>query len=149
MAQKKNPQQVRDVMTANPKTVTEKDSVLEVARIMRDKDTGVVPVVDGRKIIGLVTDRDIVVRCLAEGKETKNCSVKDVMTRKVRTVNEDASLRDVLNVMSSEQVRRVPVVNRENEIVGIVSMKDLADESNDDRKVGQAVEDISRGPANN
>ena len=103
MAQEKNPQQVRDVMTANPQTVTEKDSVLQVARIMRDKDTGVVPVVDGRKIIGLVTDRDIVVRCVADGKEIKNCSVKDVMTRKVKTVNEDATLRDVLNVMSTAE----------------------------------------------
>jgi CBS domain-containing protein len=149
MAQEKNPQQVRDVMTANPQTVTEKDSVLEVARIMRDKDTGIVPVVDGKKIIGLVTDRDIVVRCIADGKEIKNCSVNDVMTRKVRTVNEEDSVRDVLNVMSIEQVRRVPVVNRNNEIVGIVSMKDLAEESTDERKVGQAVEDISRGPSNN
>ncbi|HEY3054735.1 MAG TPA: CBS domain-containing protein, partial [Thermoanaerobaculia bacterium] len=87
--------QVRDVMTPNPKTVTEKDSVLDVARIMRDQDTGVVPVVDGRKIIGMVTDRDIVVRAVADGKDIKNVRVNDVMSKQVRTVNEDASVREV------------------------------------------------------
>ena len=122
MAQEKNPQKVRDVMTANPQTVTEKDSVLEVARIMRDKDTGVVPVVDVKKIIGLVTDRDIVVRCVADGKEIKNCSVAGA----ARTGGQP-----------QQRDRRHRLDER------------LADESNDDRKVGQAVEDISRGPANN
>jgi CBS domain-containing protein len=141
--------QVRDVMTPNPKTVTEKDSVLDVARIMRDQDTGVVPVVDGKKIIGMVTDRDIVVRAVADGKDIKNVRVNDVMSKQVRTVNEDASVREVLDVMSGAQIRRIPVVNRNNEIVGIVSIKDLATETKDTSKVGKAVEEISEGPANN
>ena len=143
-------QKVGDVMTSNPQTVTEKDSVLDVARIMRDQDTGVVPVVDGRKIIGMVTDRDIVVRVVADGKDIKNARVNEIMTKQVRTVNEDASVREVLDVMSGAQIRRVPVVNKNNELVGIVSMKDIATETkNADNKVGQAVEDISKGPANN
>ena len=142
-------QHVRDVMTANPKTVTEKDSVLDAARIMRDSDTGIVPVVNGRKIIGLVTDRDIVVRAIADGKDINNCRVNEVMSKQVRTVKEDASVREVLDVMSGAQIRRVPVVNGNNELVGIVSMKDIATETNADNKVGQAVEDISQGPANN
>jgi len=144
-----NKQQVRDVMTPNPKTVTEKDSVLDVARIMRDQDTGVVPVVDGRKIIGMVTDRDIVVRAIADGKDISSVRVNEVMSKQVQTVNEDASVREVLEVMSGAQIRRVPVVNRNNEIVGIVSMKDLATETKDTGKVGKAVEEISEGPANN
>ena len=142
-------QHVRDVMTANPKTVTERDSVLDAARIMRDSDTGIVPVVNGRKIIGLVTDRDIVVRAIADGKDINNCRVNEVMSKQVRTVKEDASVREVLDVMSGAQIRRVPVVNGNNELVGIVSMKDIATETNADNKVGQAVEDISQGPANN
>ena len=142
-------QHVRDVMTANPKTVTEKDSVLDAARIMRDSDTGIVPVVNGRKIIGLVTDRDILVRAIADGKDINNCRVNEVMSKQVRTVKEDASVREVLDVMSGAQIRRVPVVNGNNELVGIVSMKDIATETNADNKVGQAVEDISQGPANN
>jgi CBS domain-containing protein len=144
-------QHIKDVMTANPKTVTERDSVLDAARIMRDSDTGIVPVVDnGRKIIGLITDRDIVVRAIADGKDINNVRVNEVMSKQVRTVNEDSSVREALDVMSGAQVRRVPVVNRNNELVGIVSMKDIATETtNADKKVGQAVEEISRGPANN
>ncbi|HEV8657541.1 MAG TPA: CBS domain-containing protein [Thermoanaerobaculia bacterium] len=148
MAEEQN-RNVRDVMTANPKTVTEKDSVLDVARIMRDQDTGVVPVVDGKKIIGMVTDRDIVVRAIADGKDIKNVRVNDVMSKQVRTVSEDASVHEVFDVMSGAQIRRVPVVNRNNEIVGIVSMKDLATETKETNKVGKAVEEISEGPANN
>lgn len=150
MAQEKNSSQhVRDVMTSNPKTVTDKDSVLDVARIMRDLDTGVVPVVDGKKIIGLITDRDIVVRVIADGKDIKNARVSEVMTKQVRTVNEDASVREVLATMGGSQIRRIPVVNRDNELVGIVSMKDISVETNQDDKVGKAVESISKGPANN
>lgn len=149
MAQEHNQKNVRDVMTANPQTVTDRDSLLDVARIMRDSDTGVVPVVDGKKIIGLVTDRDIVVRAIADGKDIHNCKVNEVMSKTVRTVNEDASVREVLNMMSGSQIRRVPVVNRNNELVGIVSMKDIATETNQDNKVGQTVENISKGPANN
>jgi CBS domain-containing protein len=147
MAQERN--QIRDVMTANPTTVTDTDSVLDVARIMRDQDTGVVPVVSGKKIIGLVTDRDIVVRAIAGGKDIRNARVNEVMTKQVRTVNEDASVGEVLEMMSGAQIRRVPVVNRNNELVGIVSMKDIAVETNQDSKLGKTVEDISKGPSNN
>lgn len=143
-------QHVRDVMTLNPKTVREKDSVLEAARIMRDQDTGVVPVIDdGRKIIGLITDRDIVVRAIADGKDLKSCHVNEVMSKSIRSVHEDDTVRDVLDVMSGAQVRRVPVVNRNNELVGIVSMKDLATEANATGNVGKTVEKISEGPSNN
>src|SRR5437588_85030 len=82
---------IRDVMTPNPQTVTERDSVHDAARIMKEQDTGVVPVVDGKKIIGMITDRDIVVRCVADGKNPLDASVKDVMTRSVRQVKEDAT----------------------------------------------------------
>jgi len=152
MAEQRNneSQQVRDLMTRNPRTVTEKDSVLDAARIMRDQDTGIVPVIDnGRKIIGLITDRDIVVRAVAGGKDINGIHVDEVMSKSVRTVKEDDSVRDVLNVMSGAQVRRVPVVNRNNELVGIVSMKDLATETSATGKVGKTVENISEGRGNN
>jgi len=152
MAEQRNneSQQVRDLMTRNPRTVTEKDSVLDAARIMRDQDTGIVPVIDnGRKIIGLITDRDIVVRAVAGGKDINGIHVDEVMSKSVRTVKEDDSVRDVLNVMSGAQVRRVPVVNRNNELVGIVSMKDLATETTATGKVGKTVENISEGLGNN
>ena len=140
---------VRDVMTADPVCVSERDTVREVARIMAREDTGVVPVVDGKKVIGMITDRDIVVRLVAEGKDPANAHVNEAMTKNVRAVKEDDTVSDVLNVMSSTQVRRVPVVNDRNEIVGIVSMKDLAETGNQDGKIGQAVEQISTAPPNN
>jgi len=142
-------QKISDVMTPNPKAVTEKDSVLEVARIMRDQNIGVVPVVEGLKVIGLITDRDIVVRALAEGKDCKSISVRDVMTKNVRSVKEDTPVDDVLNLMSKDEIRRLPVVNSSDELVGIVSIGDLATRTNRDDKVGKVVETISEAPPNN
>jgi CBS domain-containing protein len=140
---------VRDVMTPNPECVSEKDSIRDVARIMRDEDTGIVPVVDGKKIIGLITDRDIVVRGLAEGKDLGNARVNEFMTKQVRSVRENDSVNDALQLMQGAEIRRVPVVNGNNEIVGIVSLGDIASDSNQPGKVGRAVEDISEAPPNN
>jgi CBS domain-containing protein len=140
---------VRDVMTPNPATVSEKDSIRDAARIMASEDTGVVPVVDGKRVIGMITDRDIVVRLVAEGKDPANAKVNEAMTKTVRSVKEDAPINEVLNLMSSAQVRRVPVVNEKQELVGIVSIGDIASETNQDSKVGNTVENISEAPPNN
>ena len=144
-----NDRHVRDIMTPDPACVTERDTIREVARIMAREDTGIVPVVDGKKIIGMITDRDIVVRLVAEGKDPSNAHVNEAMTKNVRAVKETDSVNDAINVMSSSQVRRVPVVNDRNEIVGIVSMKDLAESGNQEGKIGKAVENISTAPPNN
>lgn len=138
---------VKDVMTRNPECASERDSIQDVARIMKDKDTGVVPIVDGKKIIGMITDRDIVVRGIAEGKDLANTRVNELMTKNVRSVKEDAPLEEALNVMTSAEVRRVAVVNGSEEIVGILSIADVSRESNG--KVGRVVEDISEAPPNN
>jgi CBS domain-containing protein len=142
-------QQIRDVMTANPECVSGTDSLRDVARIMKSKDTGVVPVVDGRKIIGMITDRDIVVRGLAEGKDLANASVSELMTKQVRTVRDDASVNDALDLMTSAEVRRVAVVNHNDELVGIVSLGDISINTDKDSKVGKTVESISGAPPNN
>ena len=152
MAQKKQgpgSRHVRDVMTTNPECVTQSDSIREAARIMKDQDTGVVPVVEGKKIIGLVTDRDIVVRGIAEGKDVGSIRVNDVMTKHVRSVKEDTPIDDVLSLMSSAEIRRVPVVNGENELIGIVSMADIAVDERHAGKVGRTMEEISEAPPNN
>ena len=140
---------VRDVMTPNPECVSEKDSIRDVARIMKNQDTGVVPVVDGKKIIGMITDRDIVVRGLAEGKNLEDMHVNELMTKHVRSVREDATVDEVMQLMSSAEIRRVPVVNGQDEIVGILSLGDVASNTNMDGKVGKTVEDISQAPPNN
>jgi CBS domain-containing protein len=144
-----NNRHVRDVMTANPQTVSEKDSIRDVARIMKDQDTGAVPVVDGRRIVGLITDRDIVVRGLAEGKNLENARVNELMTKSVRSVREDASVNEALEMMSNAEIRRITVVNGNDELVGIVSLGDIASQGNQDGKVGRAVEEISEAPPNN
>ena len=144
-----NSKQIRDVMTSNPECVSEKDSLRDVARIMKDRDTGVVPVVNGRKIVGLITDRDIVVRGLAEGKNLESASVSELMTKQVRTVRDDATVNDALELMNSAEVRRVAVVNGNDELVGIVSLGDISVKSDKDAKVGKTVESISGAPPNN
>ena len=134
-----------DVMTANPQTVTEKQTIREVARLMVDKDCGSIPVLgeNGRKLVGMITDRDIVVRLVAEGKDPSSAKVSDAMSRNARTVREDMPLNQVMELMSKEQVRRVPVVNQNGELVGIVAVADIAKQGSDVRKLGQAVGSIS------
>ncbi|HEY0159989.1 MAG TPA: CBS domain-containing protein [Thermoanaerobaculia bacterium] len=149
MANQDNSRHVRDVMTANPETVSDGDSIRDVARIMKDSDTGVVPVVDGRKIIGLITDRDIVVRGVAEGRDIETLRVNEIMTKSVRSVREDATVNDALQMMSSADIRRIAVVNSNDELVGIVSIGDISTNTNADGKVGKALESISEAPPNN
>src|SRR5688572_27280536 len=118
--------QVSDVMTVNPECVSANDSIRDVARIMKDQDTGVVPVIDGKKIIGMITDRDIVVRGIAEGRNVADTKVNELMTKSVRTVREDAAIDEVLRLMSGAEIRRIPVVNASDELVGIVSIGDIS-----------------------
>jgi len=139
----------RDVMTPNPQCVGEKDSIIDAARIMQSADTGAVPVVDGKKIIGMITDRDIVVRLVAAGKDPQKSRVDEAMTKSIRKVDEDAPVNEVVELMASAQIRRVPVVNKNQEIVGIVSLADLATGDTPTGKVGKTVEEISEGPGNN
>ena len=136
-------------MTPNPASVSEKDTIKRVAEIMKREDAGVVPVVDGRKVIGMITDRDIVVRLIAEGKDPGSAKVNEAMSKQVRAVKEETPINEVLQLMSREQIRRVPVTNNNDELVGIVSIGDIASDSKETVKVGRAVEDISDAPPNN
>jgi len=146
MAQDRNSRSVRDVMTLNPESVSQDARVQEAARIMKEKDTGVVPVVDGdKKVVGLITDRDIVVRGLADGKDCANMSVKELMTKQVRSVREDEPVDKVLTLMSSAEVRRVPVVNSRDELVGIVSLGDIAVKDAHDKMTGDTLEKVYEG----
>ncbi|HWW62712.1 MAG TPA: CBS domain-containing protein [Thermoanaerobaculia bacterium] len=140
---------VKDVMTPNPECATERDSIQDIARIMKDQDTGVVPIVDGKKIIGMITDRDIVVRGIAEGRDLADMRVNELMTKHIRSVKEDAPLEEALNVMTSAEVRRVAVVNGRDEIVGILSIGDVSRDTDDNGKIGRVMEDISEAPPNN
>ena len=140
---------VRDVMTSDPACVRENDGIVEAARIMKREDAGVVPIVDGdRKLMGIITDRDIVVRLVAEGRNPLDCKVNEAMTKRIRSVGEDATVDEVMSIMRGANVRRVPVCDAGGRIVGIVSMGDLA-ETGDKGKVGDVVQNISEARPNN
>ncbi|HUP64981.1 MAG TPA: CBS domain-containing protein [Thermoanaerobaculia bacterium] len=133
-----------DVMTRNPECATEKDTLQSVARMMRDCDCGAIPVVgDDRKLRGMITDRDIVIRCIAEGKNPMDATVGNIMTREIYSVRENESLDEVFRVMSERQVRRVPILGNNDEVIGIIAQADLAIDSPSDEKVGRTVEHIS------
>ena len=134
---------IRDVMTPNPRTVTPDDSIQNAARIMRDEDTGVVPVVDNGRPVGVVTDRDIVVRGVADGGEL-NRPVREVYTGAVVAATPDMSTREAAQLMSEHQVRRLPVVENDR-LIGIVSLGDLAVKDARDRITGDTLEKVSEG----
>ena len=124
---------IRDIMTPNPRTVSPDDSIESAARIMRDEDTGAVPVVQNGRPVGMLTDRDIVIRAVAAGGSAR--SVREVVTERFISVSPDATTREATDLMSEHQIRRLPVVENER-LVGIVSLGDLAVKEAKDRRVG-------------
>lgn len=135
----------RDIMTANPQFVTPDDSVTRAAEIMRDSDVGVVPVVEDQgsmRLAGLVTDRDIAVRVVAAGRNSSDMRTRDVMSSGIKTVRPDDDVDRVMDLMKSEQVRRIPVCEGDR-LVGIIAQADVATEGASDRKTGDVVEKIS------
>jgi CBS domain-containing protein len=134
---------IRDVMTPNPRCVSPGDTIESAARIMRDEDTGAVPVVDNGRPVGMLTDRDIVVRAVADGGQL-NRPVSEIVTSSVITATPEMSTRDAAHLMGEHQVRRLPVVEN-NRLVGIVSLGDLAVKDAHDRQTGDTLEKVSEG----
>ena len=136
----------KDIMTRKPKCVTPDTSVREAARLMKEEDVGVLPVVerDGSdRLIGIVTDRDIAIRHVAEGHDSSSCPVREAMTSSVRTAREDDDVESVMDLMGKEQVRRIPVVDERGSLVGIVAQADIVREARDDKKAERTIEKIS------
>jgi CBS domain-containing protein len=136
----------RDLMTTDPAFVTADESLARAAALMRERNVGLIPVVEddtSRRLAGVITDRDIAIRHVAEGHRAE-CTVRDHMTREgIDSVHPDADVREVIDKMESDQVRRIPVV-QEGRLVGIVAQADLALRLGQDReKVGEVVEKIS------
>ena len=137
-------QTIRDVMTSNPATCKPDDSSVDAARAMRDGDFGAVVVVDNDQVRGILTDRDIVVRVVAEGKDPSSTEVRQAFTTDPTTLSPNASIDDAVAAMREANVRRVPVVEG-SKVVGIVSIGDLA-VARDEKS---ALADISAAPPNN
>jgi CBS domain-containing protein len=135
--------QICDVMTRDVRVVSPSDSMQRAAQCMDELNVGVVPVCDGKKLLGVVTDRDIAVRGVAAGKRPDQTPVTEVMSEHVRWCYEDQSIDEVLDEMSDTQIRRLPVVDRDKHLVGIVSLGDLAARGADSAHLAQALREIS------
>jgi CBS domain-containing protein len=136
---------VQDVMTTRPRAVTPQTPLTEVAELMQTDDVGAVPIVDGDRLVGIVTDRDIVVRAIAQGKDPRGMPAAEVSSRELVTVKPDDDLSDALDLMTQYQVRRLAVTSDDERLVGVVSQADVARHGKD-KDTGQLVESISREP---
>lgn len=134
---------VRDVMTSRPRCVSPDTPVTEAAELMESEDVGSLPVLEGDELAGMITDRDIVIRAIARGKDPRGMPVREVSTRDVVTVRSDEDLSEALKLMASHQVRRLPVVDDGNRLVGVLAQADVAQEAKE-KTVGEMVEEISK-----
>jgi CBS domain-containing protein len=133
---------IRDVMTENPCAIDGAKSVAYAAKMMRDEDVGVAPIVEGDKLIGVLTDRDIATRVVAEGKEPDQTTAREVASKNVVTIDPQQDLDEALRLMAQHQVRRIPVVEEDGRLVGVLAQADVAREA-DPEQTGQVVQEIS------
>jgi CBS domain-containing protein len=134
---------IRELMTESPRTVSSDATVVEAARVMRDDDVGLVPVVDGDRLVGTVTDRDIAIRVVAEERDPSSTTVREIASTDLVTIDPEQELGEALRLMAQHQVRRLPVVEEDGRLVGIVAQADVA-RHGDDTQTGQVVEQISK-----
>jgi CBS domain-containing protein len=136
-------QRIREVMTSNPSTIEADGFVVEAAKIMKAEDAGVVPVTENGRLIGMVTDRDIAIRVVAERKDPQATSIREVASTDLVTIDPQQDLDEALRLMAQHKVRRLPVVEEDGRLVGVVAQADVAREG-DDTKTGQVVQEISQ-----
>jgi CBS domain-containing protein len=133
---------IRDVMTPGPETIQADRPAAEAAKLMKQTDAGMIPVLDNGNLVGTVTDRDIAIRLVAEGKDPQSTMVREIATTDPVTVEPDRDLDEALQLMAKHQVRRLPVVEQ-GRLVGVLAQADVAREGNE-KDVGHTVEEISR-----
>jgi CBS domain-containing protein len=134
---------IRDVMTKNPCAIDADKPVAYAAKMMRDEDVGLAPIVEGQKLIGTLTDRDIAIRVVAEGKDPQTTIVREVATTRFVTIDSDQDLDEALRLMADNQVRRLPVLDQDGKLAGIVAQADIARHASDEQ-TGEVVEEISK-----
>ena len=140
-----------DVMTRDPVSCEPTDSVVKIAQLMKAQDVGAVPVVDSKsscKLVGIVTDRDLVVKIVAGGRTVENSTARDAMTNNPTTCQEDDEVSQAVAHMAEQKVRRIPVIDTTGKLRGIIAQADIATRVHRDKTTGELVEAISeRGPA--
>jgi len=129
-------------MTSNPSSVRADQTVADAARLMRDEDVGMTPVLEEGRLVGTVTDRDIAIRVVAEGRDPQATSVREIASTGLVTLDPEQDLDEAIRLMSEHQVRRLPVVEEDGRLVGVVAQADIAREG-DDSETGQMVQNIS------
>lgn len=138
---------IQDIMTRDPSCVTPDATVREAAQVMKREDVGVIPVVDGgdsKTLVGIITDRDIAIRCVADGKDA-GARVRDCMSaQKLTTCRENDDVDRAMDAMQTEQVRRIPIVDERGSLVGIVAQADILRKTRDNAKAASTVEQISQ-----
>jgi CBS domain-containing protein len=135
-------QSIREAMTTQPKSVESSTSVVEAARLMELENVGSVPVVEDGRLVGMITDRDVAVRVVGGGKDPQSTTAGEIASRELVTVDPQQNLDEALRLMAQHQVRRLPVVEEDGRLVGILAQADVAREG-DDRATGQMVQQIS------
>jgi CBS domain-containing protein len=135
--------QIKEVMTRGVEVIRPEDTLQEAARKMKTIDVGPLPVCDGERLVGMITDRDIIVRATAEGRDPKTTPVKEAMTPGIVYVYEDQDLEEAARVMKDRQLRRLVVLDRNKKLVGILSLGDIAADTKDEELSGEVLEKIS------
>ena len=136
-----------DVMTRNPVSALPDDTVATVAQLMKDKDIGPVPIVEdklSKRLLGIVTDRDLAIKVVAEGRDPTTLKVKDVMSKEVVACRDTDNIESALDAMAEHQLRRIVVVDSANKLVGIIAQADVATRMDEPEKTGEVVKEISQ-----
>jgi CBS domain-containing protein len=134
---------IRDIMTTEVKLVHPDTRIAEAASVMKDFDIGALPVVDDGEPVGMVTDRDIAVRVVADGRDPKQTTVREALSQNIVHAYDDQSLEEAANLMQEHQVRRLPVLNRDKKLVGMVSMGDIALRGSQET-AARVIEEVSK-----
>jgi CBS domain-containing protein len=135
-----------EIMTKNPECCLPSDTVIQAARLMKSEDVGPIPIVadnDGMKLRGIITDRDLAVKVIAEARDPNTTRLEDVMSQDVVSCRENDDVEKVLKLMKDNQVRRIPVVGSNDQLLGIIAQADVATRLGNDDATGQVVERIS------
>ena len=134
---------VHEIMTPNPCAIDADKPVAYAAKMMKDENVGLAPIVEGERLIGMLTDRDIVTQVVAESRDPQSVTVREVASTNLVTIDPQQSLDEALRLMASNQVRRLPVVEEDGRLVGVVAQADVAREAKE-KETGELVEEISK-----
>ena len=135
----------KDIMTPNPRGCSSQETSIEAAKIMRDEDVGIVPVIEqNKKLIGVVTDRDLCLGVVAEGKHPREVKVSDCMSEELVTCKPEDDVQKAADLMKEHQVRRIPVVDQQGLLVGMIAQADIALKVQKPEEVSETVEEISK-----